>query len=85
MTRSIKLPIHTDSITLTQALKWANLVSTGGQAKKLIEQGTVKVNGVPEHRRHRKLQPGDVVHVEPLAVILEIQKKEAPGNLYMPK
>lgn len=79
MTRSIKLPIHTDSISLTQALKRANVVPTGGQAKKLIEQGTVKVNGVPEYRRHRKLQPGDVIHIEPLAVILEIQGKEVLG------
>jgi ribosome-associated protein len=72
-----KLVIHTDTITLTQALKLSHLVSTGGQAKALVAQGGVKVNGAPEHRRNRKLKPGDVIFVEPLAVVLEICYKEA--------
>ena len=46
---------------LDQFLKWKNLVSTGGEAKIFIKSGAVKVNGVIETRRGRKLIRGDVV------------------------
>jgi len=46
---------------LDQFLKWKNLVSTGGEAKIFIKSGAVKVNGVIETRRGRKLIKGDVV------------------------
>ena len=46
---------------LDQFLKWKNLVSSGGEAKVLINNGTVKVNGVIETRRGRKLNKGDKV------------------------
>ncbi len=69
-----ELLINTETITLTQALKLANVVATGGQAKGLIAGGTVKVNGAVEYRRNRKLKPGDVIHIEPLALLLEIRQ-----------
>ncbi|MGH2541615.1 MAG: RNA-binding S4 domain-containing protein [Ardenticatenaceae bacterium] len=50
-------------IELQQALKLARVVESGGQAKTLIQAGEVKVNGVVETRRRRKLYPGDVVEV----------------------
>jgi ribosome-associated protein len=51
------------SITLGQALKAANLVDSGGEAKVLIQGGEVRVNGEVETRRGRKLKEGDVVEV----------------------
>ncbi|HOM31994.1 MAG TPA: RNA-binding S4 domain-containing protein, partial [Bacilli bacterium] len=42
-------------ITLQQALKKYNLVSTGGEAKFVIQNGEVKVDGILETRRGRKL------------------------------
>ncbi len=50
-------------ITLGQALKAANVVGTGGEAKILIQAGEVRVNGEVETRRGRKLREGDVVEV----------------------
>ncbi|HZB82971.1 MAG TPA: RNA-binding S4 domain-containing protein [Rubrobacteraceae bacterium] len=50
-------------ITLGQALKAANIVGTGGEAKILIQGGEVRVNGEIETRRGRKLHEGDVVEV----------------------
>jgi ribosome-associated protein len=44
---------------LDQFLKFQGVVSTGGQAKLLIQDGFVKVNGLPELRRGRKLAVGD--------------------------
>ena len=46
---------------LDQFLKWKNLVSSGGEAKIFIKSGAVKVNGLIETRRGRKLNKGDKV------------------------
>ena len=51
------------TIDLDQFLKLTGVVSTGGQAKFLIQDGEVTVNGEIEMRRRRKLHPGDVVVV----------------------
>ena len=45
------------------ALKWAGAVTTGGQAKVLVQTGRVMVNGVVERRRGRRLGAGDRVAV----------------------
>jgi ribosome-associated protein len=50
-------------ITLGQALKVANLVGSGGEAKVLVQAGEVLVNGEVETRRGRQLREGDVVEV----------------------
>ena len=50
-------------ITLGQALKAANVVGTGGEAKVLIQTGEVRVNGKVETRRGLELREGDVVEV----------------------
>ena len=50
--------------TLGQALKAANLVGSGGEAKVLIQAREITVNGEVETRRGRRLQAGDVVEVE---------------------
>ncbi len=47
--------------TLGQALKVANVVGSGGEAKVVIQAGEVTVNGEVETRRGRRLQSGDVV------------------------
>lgn len=57
------LTIFTSEITLGDALKWAGVAPTGGQAKVLIRSGRVFVNGVVEHRRGRRLGPGDRIAV----------------------
>lgn len=46
---------------LDQYLKFQGVVATGGQAKLLIQDGLVKVNGQVETRRGRKLVEGDRV------------------------
>ena len=46
---------------LDQFLKWKGIVSTGGEAKYLINTGQVLVNGEVEIRRGRKLCSGDIV------------------------
>jgi ribosome-associated protein len=48
-------------IKLDSFMKWQNLVESGGQAKLLIQNGEVRVNGKIETRRGRKLVKGDRV------------------------
>jgi ribosome-associated protein len=54
------LPVH---IKLDQFLKWQGIAQTGGEAKIMIQQGIVTVNGEAELRRGRKLVTGDRVTV----------------------
>ena len=59
------VPIRDQSIRLGQFLKLANLVETGAEAKPLIADGAVRVNGEVETRRGRQLVLGDVVTLGP--------------------
>lgn len=54
------IEISDDYIKLGQALKLANMVSSGVEAKFVIQDGKVKVNGEVDMRRGRKLYPQDV-------------------------
>ena len=54
-----KLYITTPFIKLDSALKLSGLAETGGMAKMLIEEGSVKVNGEVCTQRGKKLYPGD--------------------------
>ncbi len=51
-------------IKLGQALKAAHLVEMGSDAKEVIANGEVFVNGQTEERRGRKLVPGDIVEYD---------------------
>jgi ribosome-associated protein len=53
--------IRDASIRLGQLLKLADLVDDGGEARAVLAQGLVEVNGEVETRRGRQLVPGDVV------------------------
>ena len=60
------IPVREDGIRLGQFLKLADLADTGADAKAMLDDGEVTVNGEPESRRGRQLAKGDVVQV-PLA------------------
>lgn len=53
--------IKDDFIKLGQALKLAGLVDSGVEAKIVIKNGQVKVNGQVEYQRGKKLSDGDLV------------------------
>lgn len=57
------LPIGDGMIRLGQALKLANLAEDGNEAKHLIADGKVTVNGREDRRRGAQLHPGDVIEV----------------------
>ena len=60
-----KIKIKDDYIKLGQALKLAGLVSSGIDAKFVVQDGQVKVNGEVDTRRGKKLEfDGTIVEVE---------------------
>ncbi|GAA0967888.1 putative protein YbcJ [Nocardioides aquaticus] len=61
------VPIRDEVIRLGQFLKLANLVDSGAEAKPVVVEGRVSVNGEVDTRRGRQLKVGDVValHHEP--------------------
>ncbi len=56
-----QIPITTEYIRLDSFLKLTGMVDTGGQAKVIIQDGQVKVNGEVCPMRGKKLYPGDTV------------------------
>jgi len=67
-----RLSVGEREINLTQVLKLAGWVINGGEAKALISEGLVRVNGEVELRKRRKMAIGDHVAIEDgPALILE--------------
>ena len=56
---AISVAITTEFIKLQDAMKFANIVYSGGEAKALIQEGEVTVNGESCTMRGKKLYPGD--------------------------
>ncbi len=59
-----EISIHTEYIRLDAFLKLSSLAQTGGEAKGLIQQGRVTVDGEPCSQRGKKLRPGAVVSLD---------------------
>ena len=62
--KRLYLSVGERPINLTQVLKLANCVQSGGEAKLLIAEGLVKVNGEVELRKRRQMKVGDTVVLE---------------------
>lgn len=57
------MKIETEYIKLDSFLKAVNAVGSGGEAKVIVLEGLVRVNGQVETRRGRKLRPDDEIEV----------------------
>ncbi len=64
--REETISITTEFIKLEGLLKFSGAVETGGEAKTIIQEGQVKVNGEVCLMRGKKLRPGDVVELPQL-------------------
>jgi len=53
--------INTEYISLSNLLKLSGVIGTGGQAKLIIQDGLVDLNGAPCTKRGKKVYPGDEV------------------------
>ena len=65
------ITITTEYIKLQDLLKRAGVVYTGGEAKVLIQEGAVTVNGEVCTQRGKKLRPGDTVRLGDAALTVQ--------------
>ena len=61
MSKAIDIPITGEMIRLGQLLKLAGVADDGAQARTLIEDGKVSVDGEVDRRRGRQVRPGSLV------------------------
>ena len=73
--------VNTDYIELDKLLKRENLAASGGEARYLISQGLVQVNGVVETRKRKKLYAGDVATYNGVAIQVAVQLSSADDGL----
>ena len=66
-----RVRIETEFIKLQDLLKFAGAVETGGEAKLLIQEGRVSVNGEVCTMRGKKLCPGDRAELDGLVLVVE--------------
>ena len=59
-----EIKINTEIIKLDAFMKWAAMVVNGGEAKVIIQEGLVKVNGNIETQRGKKLTVNDIVEFD---------------------
>jgi len=59
-------------IELCQFIKFGGLAESGGQAKQLIAEGSVRLNGAVETRKRRQLAAGDKVTVDGQTIVVQL-------------
>jgi len=74
-----EIPIRGATIRLGQLLKLAGVVASGSEAKALLAEQGVLVNGVAESRRGRQLHPGDRVGVAGTELLVVAAPGPQPG------
>ena len=61
--KQTEITIYSEYITLGQFLKLADIIETGGEAKSFLAQHEVKIDGVVDNRRGRKLRGGEKIEI----------------------
>jgi ribosome-associated protein len=75
-----RLNVDDRAINLTQVLKLAGWVGNGGEAKALIADGRIRVNGELESRKRRKMTVGDLVSMEDGPSLILVGKSPLPSD-----
>lgn len=65
--------IDTEIIKLDALLKFSGIAETGGDAKLMVQDGEVKVNGEVCTQRGKKIRPGDVIEIGDLEFTVKAQ------------
>ena len=69
-TRSVK--VREIPIELCQFIKFGGLAASGGEAKQLVAEGSVTLNGVVETQKRKKLAAGDRVTLNGQTLVVEL-------------
>lgn len=71
MNKQITFNLTTEYIQLDQLLKACNIVGSGGEAHRLVEEGLITVNGKSETRKRAKLRIGDCIALMGITITIE--------------
>ena len=75
-----QLNIKGEHIRLDALMKYASLVTTGGEAKLIIQSGDVLVDGTPCFMRGKKIRPGNVVRFEGNTILVRYDTSNTADN-----
>ncbi len=75
MKQPIPIFIETDTIHLDQLLKWIGMTDTGGQARFMIEDGKIQVNGNNVKEKRKKIHLGDCITINEQEYTVSQEKK----------
>ena len=70
-----EIKISEEPIELYKILKFGNMVASGGEAKHVISEGQVIVNGKVETRKRKKIFSGDVVEFGKIIIRVQVKSK----------
>lgn len=65
--------INREPVELFKLLKFEGLAPSGGEAKMLVSQGLVKVNGAVETRKRKKIIAGDIVEFDGQEMLVALE------------
>lgn len=82
MTRlqQITFPLRGEFITLDSLIKACGLANSGGQAKAMVADGLVQVDGQQELRKTAKIRAGQVVSMPGARIRVEAVEADGPGE-----
>ncbi|HEC74727.1 MAG TPA: RNA-binding S4 domain-containing protein [Methylophaga aminisulfidivorans] len=70
MSETISVELTTSPVELHKILKFEGVAASGAEAKLMIEQGLVEVNGEQETRKRRKIVAGDEIVVDDITLVI---------------
>ena len=70
MTQTTTVVLTQSPVELFKILKFEGIASSGAEAKMIIEQGLVSVNGETETRKRRKIVGGDTIQLDDITLII---------------
>lgn len=72
--------LNTQPVELYKVLKFEGLVGSGAQAKLVIDEGLVSVNGQVETRRRKKIVHGDTIEFEDVVLAMVYHAEDHEGE-----
>ena len=73
-----RVEITREPVELYKILKFEGMVASGGEAKLVIADGLVMVNGQVETRKRRKIVSDDVIEFDGDVILIQTEKDHAP-------
>ncbi len=65
--------VNQSPVELYKVLKFENLAASGGEAKYMIADGLVRLNGEVETRKRKKIYPGDTIELDDICLKIELE------------